>query len=502
MDFNLAVTLRESARRVPDKPAMILGDTRISYAVLNGLSDLVAANLSAGGLAAGDRVGLQLPNIPEFVIAYFGILKAGGVVVPMNVLLKAPEIEFQLRDSGAVALISCAAAADEAVKGADAAGVRSLFFAGPEVQVTGGASFGDLLAGDAPEPQLAPVSPADPAVIIYTSGTTGTPKGAVLSHFTLYMNADKSGQLFAFDDSDIVLVALPLFHVFGLSSILNVCVLLGGTMSLTPRFEPAAVLAQIQRDRVTIFEGVPTMYVALLQVPGLDDYDTSSLRVAVSGGAPMPAEVIDSFERRFGVVILEGYGLSETSSTTTFNISAEQRKVYSVGKPIWGVSVQVWNDQGRPQPAGAEHVGEIVVRGPNVMTCYHGNPEATAQAFADGWFHTGDLGYFDADGYLFIVGRIKDLIIRGGYNVYPREVEEVIYAHPAVAEAAVLGVPDPRLGEEVHAVVAVRAGQSVTEDELIDFTRSRLAAYKYPRTVEFRESLPKGPSGKILKREL
>ena len=220
MDFNLAVTLRESARRVPDKPAMILGDTRISYAVLNGLSDLVAANLSAGGLAAGDRVGLQLPNIPEFVIAYFGILSAGGVVVPMNVLLKAPEIEFQLRDSGAVALISCAAAADEAVKGADASGVRSLFFAGPEVQVTGGASFGDLLAGDAPEPQLAPVSPADPAVIIYTSGTTGTPKGAVLSHFTLYMNADKSGQLFAFDDSDIVLVALPLFHVFGLSSIL------------------------------------------------------------------------------------------------------------------------------------------------------------------------------------------------------------------------------------------------------------------------------------------
>ncbi len=346
------------------------------------------------------------------------------------------------------------------------------------------------------------MSPADPAVIIYTSGTTGVPKGAVLSHFTLYMNADISGRLFEFEDSDVVLVALPLFHIFGLSSILNICVLLGGTMSLVPRFEVAAVLEQIQRDRVTILEGVPTMYIALLQAPGLDGCDLSSLRVAISGGAPIPAEIIDSFEHRFGVVILEGYGLSETSSTTTFNISAEQRKVYSVGKPIWGVSVQIWDDWGRPLPAGAANVGEIVVRGPNVMTCYHNNPEATARAFAGGWFHTGDLGYFDSDGFLFIVDRIKDLIIRGGYNVYPREVEEVIYAHPAVAEAAVIGVPDARLGEEIHAVVVVKSERAVTEAELIEFVRQKLAAYKYPRTVEFRDALPKGPSGKILKKEL
>jgi long-chain acyl-CoA synthetase len=499
MDFNLAMMLRESARRVPGKPAVILGDIKLSYADLDALSDLVAANLCAHGLAAGDRVGLQLPNIPEFVIAYFGILKAGGVVVPMNVLLKAPEIEFQLRDSGATALIALGAAAGEA---AGAAGVTSLFVAGGAAEAAGCAPFGDLLAGDPPGPQLAPVSPADPAVIIYTSGTTGVPKGAVLSHFTLHMNADVSGRLFEFSDSDVVLVALPLFHIFGLSSILNICVLLGGTMSLVPRFEAIAVLEQIQRDRVTIFEGVPAMYVALLQASGLGGYDLSSLRAAISGGAPIPAEVIDSFERRFGVVILEGYGLSETSSTTTFNISADERKVYSVGKPIWGVSVQIWDDQGRPLPAGPDNVGEIVVRGPNVMTCYHGSPEATARAFAGGWFHTGDLGYFDADGYLFIVDRIKDMIIRGGYNVYPREVEEVIYAHPAVAEAAVIGLPDDRLGEEVHAVVAVKAGQTVTEAELIEFTRQKLAAYKYPRTVEFRDALPKGPSGKILKKEL
>jgi long-chain acyl-CoA synthetase len=502
MDFNLAVMVAESARRTPGKPAVILGETKVSYAQLDAQSDRVAASLTAGGLTPGDRVGLQLPNIPQFVIAYFGILKAGGVVVPMNVLLKAPEIEFQLRDSGARTLITFAACLEEAAKAAASADVPSLYVAAATTPLAAGAPFGTLLAGDQPGPQLATRSPVDPAVIIYTSGTTGVPKGAVLSHITLYLNADIPGRLFGFGDDDVVVVALPLFHIFGLSSILNTCVLLGGTMSLVPRFEAAAVLEVIQRDRATVFEGVPTMYVALLQAPGLASYDLSSLRVAISGGAPIPAEIIDSFERRFGVTILEGYGLSETASTTTFNVSAAERKIYSVGKPIWGVSVQVWDSQGQPLPAGAEHVGEIVVRGPNVMTGYHNNPKATAEAFAGGWFHTGDLGYVDDDGFLFIVDRIKDLIIRGGYNVYPREVEEAIYTHPAVAEAAVVGVPDATMGEEVHAIVAVLAGQSLTEGELIDFVRQRVAAYKYPRSVEFRDSLPKGATGKILKKEL
>ena len=502
MDFNLAVMVAESARRTPGKPAVILGETKVSYAQLDAQSDRVAASLTAGGLAAGDRVGLQLPNIPQFVIAYFGILKAGGVVVPMNVLLKAPEIEFQLRDSGARALITFAACLDEAAKAAASAAVAPLYVAAATTPLVAGLPFDTLLAGDQPGPQLAVRSPADPAVIIYTSGTTGVPKGAVLSHITLYLNADIPGRLFGFDDDDVVVVALPLFHIFGLSSILNTCVLLGGTMSLVPRFEATAVLDVIQRDRATVFEGVPTMFIALLQAPGLASYDRSSLRVAISGGAPIPAEIIDSFERRFGVTILEGYGLSETASTTTFNVSAAERKIYSVGKPIWGVSVQIWDSQGQPLPPGAEHVGEIVVRGPNVMTGYHNNPQATAAAFAGGWFHTGDLGYFDEDGYLFIVDRIKDLIIRGGYNVYPREVEEAIYAHPAVAEAAVIGVPDATMGEEVHAIVAIQDGQSVTEGELIDFVKQRIAAYKYPRTVEFRDSLPKGATGKILKKEL
>jgi long-chain acyl-CoA synthetase len=502
MDFNLAVMVAESARRTPGKPAVILGETKVSYAQLDAQSDRVAASLAAAGLTPGDRVGLQLPNIPQFVVAYFGILKAGGVVVPMNVLLKAPEIEFQLRDSGARTLITFGGCLDEAAKAAASAAVASLYVAAASSALVTGVPFDSLLAGDQPAPQLAVRSPADPAVIIYTSGTTGVPKGAVLSHITLYLNADIPGRLFEFSDDDVVVVALPLFHIFGLSSIMNTCVLLGGTMSLVPRFGAAAVLEVIQRDRATVFEGVPTMFVALLQAPGLDGYDLSSLRVAISGGAPIPAEIIDSFERRFGVTILEGYGLSETASTTTFNVSAAERKIYSVGKPIWGVRVQVWNSQGQPLPPGADHVGEIVVRGPNVMTGYHNNPQATAEAFAGGWFHTGDLGYVDDDGFLFIVDRIKDLIIRGGYNVYPREVEEAIYTHPAVAEAAVVGVPDATLGEEVHAIVAVLAGQSVTEGELIDFVKQRVAAYKYPRTVEFRDSLPKGATGKILKKEL
>jgi long-chain acyl-CoA synthetase len=251
-----------------------------------------------------------------------------------------------------------------------------------------------------------------------------------------------------------------------------------------------------------VFEGVPTMFIAVLNHPDRGGYDVSSLRVGVSGGAPIPAEVLDEFERTFGVLVLEGYGLSETASTTTFNISAEERRVYSVGKPIYGVEVEVWDSEGRPLPPGHDHIGEIVVRGFNVMRGYHGHPEATAEAMAGGWFHTGDLGYVDEDGFLFVVDRKKDLIIRGGYNVYPREVEDVLYAHPAVAEAAVVGVPDERLGQEVAAYVALRPGARATEQELVEFVRERVASYKYPRRITFREHLPMNATGKILKREL
>jgi long-chain acyl-CoA synthetase len=477
----------------------------MTYAALEAASDRFAAGLLTRGLGPGDAVGLQLPNVPQFVIAYFGILKAGCVAVPMNVLFKASEVGYVLRDSGARMHITWSGVADEASKGAADAGVQELVVLDtPGVpHSAAGRPFEQLLAAspDGPAP-LHQSDPGDVAVIVYTAGTTGRPKGAELTHFQLFMNADTPGRLFGIRDDDIVLTVLPLFHVFGLSSILNLCVRFAATMTLVPRFDAAKVLEVIQRDRVTVFEGVPTMYIALLNHPDLDSYDVSSMRVGVSGGAPIPSEVIDEFERRFGIVILEGYGLSETASTTTFNVSAEERRIYSVGKPIYGVEVQIWDTEGRVLPVGRDHIGELVVRGVNVMRGYHGHPEATAEAMTGGWFHTGDLGYVDEDGYFFIVDRKKDMIIRGGENIYPREVEDVLYSHPAVAEAAVVGVPDDRLGQEVKAVVALRPGRQATEAELVEYVRERVASYKYPRTVEFREHLPMNATGKILKREL
>ena len=505
MSLNLAAMLREAARVDPTKPVVLFDGGQLSYAELDALSDRFATGLRREGIRTTDAVGLQLPNLPQFLIAYFGILKAGSVVVPLNVLLRAPEIAYHLRDSEARALITWSGTAVEAAKGAADVGVDRIWVVTTpgSSEVSVGRPFEELLGGDQPDkPLFEATEPGDTAAIIYTSGTTGRPKGAELSHFQLYMNADTPGRLFGVQADDIVMVVLPLFHVFGLSSELNVCVRFGATMSLVPRFSVDKVLEVIQRDRVTIFEGVPTMYIALLNHPRIDDYDLSSLRVGISGGAAIPAEVIDEFEQRFGFVILEGYGMSETASTTTFNVSAEERKIYSVGKPIWGVEVEIWDDQGQPLPTGPEHVGEVVVRGVNTPKGYYKNPEATAEAFAGGWFHTGDLGWTDEDGFLFIVDRKKDLIIRGGYNVYPREVEEVLYTHPGVAEAAVVGVPHDLLGEDIKAYVELKEGATATEAELIGYVKERLAAYKYPRTVEFRNELPKGATGKILKESL
>ncbi|HTQ90439.1 MAG TPA: long-chain fatty acid--CoA ligase [Streptosporangiaceae bacterium] len=502
MSFNLAVILSESARRAPDHPVAVFDGGQLTYRQLDQASDRLAANLAAAGIRPGDRVGLQLPNIPQFLVSYFGILKAGAVVVPLNVLLRAPEIAYHLEDSGALVLITWEGVLAEAAKGAEAAGIGATFAVGHPAGSPGALPFERLLDGAAPPRDMVMRQPADTAVIVYTSGTTGRPKGAELTHIQLYMNADIPGRLFDVQPDDLVITVLPLFHVFGLSSIMDVCVRFGCTMSLVPRFTPAAVLAAVQRDRATIFEGVPTMFADLLSYPDLDRYDLSSLRVAISGGASIPAPVLDAFEERFGVVILEGYGLTETASTTTFNISADERRAYSVGKPIWGTQTQVWDDEGHPLPPGPEHVGEIVTRGLHVMKGYLNQPEANAATFTGDWLHTGDLGYFDEDGFLFIVSRKKELIIRGGYNVYPSEIENVLHAHPAVSEAAVVGVPDERLGEEVMAVVIVRAAMELREGELVSWCRERLAAYKCPRVFQFRAELPKNSMGKVLKDEL
>jgi long-chain acyl-CoA synthetase len=503
MSLNLAVILRESAKRDPDHVAIILDSFKFTYSQLDALSNQVASSLKAGGLKKGDRVGLMLPNVPQFPMAYFGILKAGGVVVPMNVLLKAPEISFYMGDSGARFLIAWDDFAAEALKGIANFGVTTFVALKPGGTETpaGTRNFMELLAGD-PKFDGEATQGDDTAVILYTSGTTGKPKGAELTHLNLFMNAHMVSHVFGSGPDDVTLAVLPMFHSFGQSSVMNVALHVGSTLTLVPRFDAEKVMEVIQRDKVTVFPGVPTMFFALLHHPNAGKYDLSSLRIAVSGGAAIPGEVIQAFEGKFKTTILEGYGLSETSPTATFNFSAAERKVLSIGKPIFGVEIRIFDIDDKELPAGKDHVGEIVIRGHNVMKGYWNKPEANIEAFKGGWFHTGDLGYIDEDGFFFIVDRKKEMIIRGGFNVYPREVEEVIYAHPAVAEAAVIGVPDERLGEEVKAVVALKPGAKASAEDIIEFVKERLAAYKYPRTVQFVDTLPKGATGKILKKEL
>jgi long-chain acyl-CoA synthetase len=503
MTFNLATILRESARSTPDKTLVHFADQSFSYAQVDEISGRVASSLLGLGLRPGQTVAVQLPNVPQFVFAYFGILKAGLVMLPLNPLLKAPEIAYHLGDADAALLVTVDLFAEEALKGVAEVGELPAFV----VRTRGG----DLPPGtrlfdelyQAPDTgEIAPTNADDTAVLLYTSGTTGKPKGAELTHFQMFMACTVGGDTFGYEPDDVTLVVLPLFHVFGLSSTLNTAVRFGATTVLIPRFEPGAVLDAIQRHRGTIICGVPTMYVALTQAD-IGDRDVSSLRVGVSGGASIPGEVIRAFEAKFpGIVILEGYGLSETVALATFNASAQERKVLSIGKPMWGVDLRIVDEADRPLPPGQDNVGEIVMRGHNVMKGYYKNPEATAAAMQNGWFHTGDLAYVDEDGFIFIVDRKKDLVIRGGFNVYPREIEEVLYQHEAVVEAAVIGRPDERLGEEVVAFVSLTPGASVTPQELIAYTRELVAAYKYPRQVHILEELPKGPTGKILKSEL
>ena len=490
---NLSTILDRSAAAQPDRTAIRLDDLSVSYHQLSEAARRVATWLTSAGLVRGDRVGLMMPNIPAFPVAFYGALRAGAVVVPMNPLLKGREVAYYLGDSGARVLFVTRDFAGEAAKGAADAGTRL-------IQVDD-ADLSAVLAGVGPDATPADAADGDDAVILYTSGTTGQPKGAQLSHGGLTRNARLTSETLLHNHpNDVMMGCLPLFHVFGLTCGLNATVTAGGTLTLLPRFDPGKALEIIERDQVTIFEGVPTMYAAMLHHPAADTARTASLRLCVSGGAAMPVEILRSFEATFGCVILEGYGLSETSPVASFNHPDKQRKPGSVGTPVEGVEMRLISDSGDPVPQG--EVGEIVIRGHNLMTGYWGKPEATAEAIPDGWFRTGDLARVDEDGYFFIVDRKKEMIIRGGYNVYPREVEEALHEHPAVAEVAVIGIAHPELGEEVGAAVALKPGADATPAELQQFVRERVAAYKYPRHVWLVASLPKGPTGKILRREV
>lgn len=504
--LNLAMLLELSTRRDPGKLALIFDDYKLRYAEVNGAANKIANGLVKLGVQPGDKVALMLANTPHFVLCYYAILKAGAVVVPLNVLFKQHEIEYHLDDSDSVALIVWEGFLEEATVGArQSESCRNLIVAQAPNSTTqlpeGALPLNALLADNPPTFGTVQTMPDDTAVILYTSGTTGRPKGAELTHFNMFFNAMVCAEkLMDVRPDEVGLAVLPLFHSFGQTCVMNNMLYAGGTLSLLPRFEPQKAFEVLQRDKITYFAGVPTMYFFLLNHPDADKYDLSTLRICCSGGAAMPVEVMQAFNKRYNVTILEGYGLSETSPVASFNHPDRPVKAGSIGTPIWGVEMRCVDDQGQSVPPG--ELGEIVIRGHNVMKGYYKRPEATAESIRGGWFYTGDVAYIDEDGFFFIKDRVKDMLLRGGFNVYPREIEEVLYGHPAIAEAAVIGVPDEALGEEVKAVVALKPGQQATEQEIIGYCKERLAAYKYPRSVEFRDTLPKTATGKILKREL
>jgi long-chain acyl-CoA synthetase len=515
---NLSSVLEHSAMLGPERPAITCGGRTLTYEQLNAAASQVAAGLAAFGIGVGDHVALACPNVPWFPIAYFGILKAGAVVVPLNILLKPREIAYHLKDSQAAALLAFEGTpelpiAQMARAGCDEAGCAHLVIitSNPEAgsPIAGAQTLTQLTRGHASRFETRRRRPDDTAVILYTSGTTGHPKGAELTHANMLLNAIATHDMLipvmrGGLEQDVALVTLPLFHSTAQTCQMNSGLYGGFRLVLLPRFDPATVLKTIVDERVEFWIGVPTMYWALLdyaESAGVDVTEVGKhLRTCISGGAPMPVEVMRRFESAFGVRVLEGYGLSETAPVVSFNALQRASKPGTVGLPIFGVDIRCVHENGAQVAAGER--GEVVVRGPNVMKGYFNRPEATDEAMRNGWFHTGDIGVIDPDGYLSIVDRKKDMILRGGFNVYPRELEEVIMTHPAVSLVAIIGVPDDRLGEEVKAFIVRKPGSSVTAEELLAWFREQFAAFKYPRTVEFVESLPVGPTGKILKRAL
>jgi long-chain acyl-CoA synthetase len=516
--YNLATLLENSAEKFPEREAIVLGDTRLTYAQVDGAANMVANLLVSRGIQPGDKVALSCANLPYFTIVYYGILKAGATVVPLNVLLKAREVAYHLDDADAKAYFCFEGTAElpigrEGYAGfQQAEGCESFLMitvdAAAASPIEGTETMGAAMASQPPTFETVGTDEDDTAVILYTSGTTGQPKGAELRHRNMRDNALAGADLFgaSAERPDTYLCVLPLFHSFGQTVIQNGAFAFGGTVVMLPRFDARAALAVMGKENVTFFAGVPTMYWGLLGA--LDesvDVDrlAGNLRVAAAGGSALPVEVHKDFERRFGVTILEGYGLSETSPVASFSPYGQPARPGSIGVPMPGVEMKLlqtgsWEEV----PDGPDEIGEIAIKGHNIMKGYYNRPEATDEVIRDGWFRSGDLGRRDEDGWYYIVDRSKDMIIRGGYNVYPREIEEVLMTHPDVSLAAVVGVPHESHGEEIKAYVILNPGATVTSDELVEWGKQEMASYKYPRLVSIVDSLPMTATGKILKREL
>jgi long-chain acyl-CoA synthetase len=478
------------------KPAFTFMDTVLPYAQINGAANMVANGLKARGIQAGDKVALSCPNLPYFPIIYFGILKTGAVVVPLSVLLKKDEIEYHLRDSDAKAYFCFCGTPDLPMGEMGYAGFQEVqactdfFTIMPKSEMPSSiestATLGSFMAGQSPVFETYRSNAEDTAVIVYTSGTTGRPKGAELTHSNLLMNAILVSDLRKTEADDVALIVLPLFHIFAMTCSMNAGIYKGGSSILCPRFDAETVFGLMQKHKVTVFSGVPTMYWGLVNYtdPKFDYASIAkTLKVCTSGGAALPVQVLENFEKRFNVPILEGFGMSEGSPVVTFNHLDIGRKPGSIGTPVWGVEVKLVDIEGVEVPVGEK--GELLYRGHNVMKGYYKKPEATAETIKDGWLCSGDIAVKDEDGFYYIVDRTKDMIIRGGLNVYPREVEEVMIKHEAVSLVAVIGIPHEEMGEEVKAFVVLKEGFTSTDSELIEWTRERIAGYKYPRHVEF-----------------
>jgi long-chain acyl-CoA synthetase len=493
--------VRETAKRVPDKAALIFHDRPITYREVDEEIERAAAGFAALGIKRGDRVALLVHNVPHFVYAYHGLLRVGAVMIPLNTMYTTEEVSYILADADARAVVVA-----EPFIGT-VAGLRETLPMLEHVVVAGtsapvGAMTWEQMTGQGTGSP--PVTPEEDelAVIAYTSGTTGKPKGAMLSHANLVANLDQMARAtsLAHSEDDVVLLALPLFHIYALNVILGLTLRVGGTAVLMERFDAVASLDAVERHRVTILFGAPPMFVAWLNTPGADRADLSSVRLAISGAAPLPGAVLEDFRRRLGITIWEGYGLTETSPGVTSNAMGDAAKPGSIGKPLPGVEVRIVDSSGEDVEEGDP--GEILVRGPNVFKGYWRQDEASDDAMRDGWFRTGDVGYADEDGYIFLVDRKKDLIIVSGFNVYPREVEDALYRHPKVADVAVIGVPHPYTGETVKAFVVLKPGERATEEDILDFARKYLARFKCPGVIEFVPELPHLPTGKVLKRAL
>lgn len=511
--LNLSILLEDSARRYPSKPAFSFMDGQHTFEQINAMANRIANGLQAQGISKGDKVALSCLNLPYFPMAYFGILKTGATVVPLSVLLKKDEIKFHLNDSQAKAYL-CFSGTQELPMGEmgyaawnEAPECEKFFMIMPRLEDKSPhkeiMSLGQLIDGQDQVYKSCDTAADDTAVIVYTSGTTGRPKGAELSHNNLFTNAVLSSNITSLTHADTQLIVLPLFHIFAMTVLMNAGVYKGAHSVLIPRFDAETVLSTLHQRRITVFAGVPTMYWAMVnQSENFADIKAISkhLRICVSGGASLPLQVLKDFEEKFEVPIMEGYGMSEGSPVVTFNQLDIGRKPGSIGTPVWGVEVKIVDHAGEEVPTGEK--GELLYRGPNVMKGYYKRDEANAEILRGGWMHSGDVAMKDEDGFFFIVDRTKDMILRGGLNVYPREVEEVIMKHPAVSLVAVIGVPDEALGEEIKACIVLKSGTQVSTEEIKSWTEERIAAYKYPRIVEFMDALPMSATGKILKKEL